>query len=170
MAGTRMELGEAGNARLEALTRAGGTAESISATLRAEGWPVSRATVQRRMAEIRGPVRPSRAAAKALHVPASPGAERLPETPEDVPEGASLPELAALLARCKAALSAAEEAGNLPLVGQMIRVAAAISETMRKATPPERPDPNDAPDMVAMGAEVAKRLHKMVDLVADEQS
>lgn len=168
MATTRMQLGEAGDARLRALTRAGGTAVSVSATLRAEGWPVSRATVQRRMQELRGKVRPGRPNAKPqrpVAPVAAPEATPLPSEPEDVPDGASLPELAALLERCKAALTAAEDEGNLPLVGQMIRVAAAITETMRKATPPARPDPNDSPDMVALGKAVAERVHEMIAMV-----
>jgi hypothetical protein len=118
------------------------------------------------MREIRGPVQSPRPGAP---VPASVKAAQapLPASPEDIPEGASIPELMSLLERCKSALKQAEDAANLPLVGQMIRVAASLSETIRKATPPKQADPNDALDMVALAAEVRRRWHEMVDLVAD---
>ena len=99
--------------------------------------------------------------------PAPESRPELPRTPDDIPEGATLPELQELMTRCKAALSSAEAEDNLPLVGQMIRVAASLAETIRKATPPERPDPNDNPDFQKLGAQVAERLHKMIDAVTE---
>ncbi len=36
-------------------------------------------------------------------------------------------------------------------------------EAKRKATPPDVPDPNDEPDMISLGAQVAARLHKMAE-------
>lgn len=139
----------------------GEPAQQIAAAI---GGGVSPATIGRRMREIRGPVQSPRPKAKstiaASDVP-------LPVSPDEIPEGASLPELTKLLERCKAALSSAEKAQNLPLVGQMIRVAASLSETIRKATPPKRVDPNDAPDMVALRIEAARKWHEMIDLVAE---
>lgn len=165
MARKRTELSADVEARIEALMRSGGTAEGIASQLRAEGVALSRATIGRRLRELRGPVA-TRATTKVAP-PSAPDSEPpLPTSPEDIPSDASLPELADLLRRAKVLLAEAEAAKNLPLAGQMIRVCSQLAETIRKATPPERPDPNDSPDMVALGKQVAERLHKMVDLVA----
>jgi hypothetical protein len=40
---------------------------------------------------------------------------------------------------------------------------------MRKAAPPPKADPNEAPDMVKLGAEVSERLHKMVRLLVGKK-
>ena len=160
MARKRIEIGASAEGQIRALMTRGGTVESITASLHASGLTgVSKATVARRMAEMRsgGATRPP---------PPPPESEpELPTSPEDIPSGASVPELANLLDRCKAALAQAEADQNLPLVGQMIRVAASLAETMRKATPPERQDPNEHPDMVKLGEEWEARMHKMIDLV-----
>lgn len=128
----------------------------------AVGGVVSARTIGRRMREVRGPVK-ARTGSKPEPLDAAP----LPAAPDEIPEGASLPELLGLLERCKTALAQAEADKNLPLVGQMIRVAAQLSETIRKATPPKQVDPNDAPDMVALRVEAARKWHEMIDLVAD---
>ncbi len=47
----------------------------------------------------------------------------------------------------------------------MGRLELQIQVEMRKATPPAVPDPNDDVDMRKLGAEVAARLHKLVDQV-----
>jgi hypothetical protein len=133
------------------------------------GCDMSRATLARRMREKRGAVGPPQVQgprAKPKPADLAVSGDPLPEDPDEIPEAATVPELTQLLARCNEALRKAEVAGNLPLVGQMIRVAASLAETIRKATPPERADPNEHPDMVDMGKRVAERLHKMVDLVA----
>lgn len=133
------------------------------------GGAVSPATVSRRMREVRGSVKTPRGRSSAASTGAPPttDAAPLPASPAEVPEGATLPELQSLLTRCKVALTNAEASENLPLVGQMIRVAAQISETIRKATPVKQVDPNDGPDMVALRVEAARKWHEMVDLVAD---
>lgn len=158
----RTELGPDVEARIASGIQRGETAEQIA---RAIGTSISSRTIGRRMREIRGPVQSPRPGAAPVPPPSAPAP--LPTSPEDIPEGASLPELMSLLERCKTALGQAEFEKNLPLVGQMIRVAASLSETIRKATPPKQADPNDAPDMVALRVEAAKRWHQMVDLVAD---
>lgn len=158
----RIALGSDVEARIALGVKRGETHAQVT---KAIGASISSRTIARRMREIRGPVQAHRSGSR----PSAPSAHAapLPTSPDEIPEGASLPELTGLLDRCKAALTQAELDENLPLVGQMIRVAAQISETIRKATPPKQADPNDAPDMVALRTEAARRWHEMVDLVAD---
>lgn len=165
MARKRTELGPDVEARIAALTTQGWPAERIASDPIVSAAGVSGRTIGRRMRELRGNVS-SRAVSKASVVPPPDSSPPVPTSPEDIPDDASLPELADLLRRAKLLLAAAEAEKNLPLAGQMIRVCSQLAETIRKATPPERPDPNDSPDMVALGKQVAARLHKMVDLVA----
>jgi hypothetical protein len=119
-------------------------------------------------ARARATKRPTATSAKPKRAARSPVASTLPTSPEEIPDAASLPELLGLLERCKKALALAENDQNLPLIGQMIRVAAQLSETIRKATPPEPADPNDAPDMIALRVEAARKWHEMIDLVAGD--
>lgn len=178
MARKRIALGSDVESRIAEGIRRGETAEHIAAAI---GGSVSPSTVSRRMREQRGSVKArrhnakpaSKPAARAVTTatarPAPPAShEALPASPDDIPEGATLPELQSLLERCKAALALAEREQNLPLVGQMIRVAAQISETIRKATPPKQADPNDSPDILALRVEASRKWHEMIDLVADE--
>lgn len=161
----RTELGSDVEARIALGVKRGETAGEIA---KAIGSAVSARTIARRVREIRGPVqspRPRTSSGSSAEAPAP-----LPTSPDDIPDEASLPELYALLERCKTALARAETEANLPLVGQMIRVAAQLSETIRKATPPKQADPNDAPDMVALRVEASRKWHEMIDLVADGQS
>jgi hypothetical protein len=159
----RTELGSDVEARIALGVRRGETAAQIT---RAIGGAVSSRTIGRRVREIRGPVQAHRPSVRSAPTEAAPAS--LPSAPDDIPDEASLPDLYALLERCKTALAQAEADRNLPLVGQMIRVASSLSETIRKATPPKQPDPNDAPDMVALRVEAARKWHEMIDLVADE--
>lgn len=161
----RTHLGPDVERRIVEGIKRGETGKQIAVAI---GSVVSASTVERRVREIRGPVqtpRTKRAKAPTRKSTAQPVS--VPTSPDDIPEGASLPELVGLLERCKAALKQAETDKNLPLIGQMIRVAAQLSETIRKATPPKQADPNDAPDMVALRAKAAEKWHQMVDLVAD---
>jgi hypothetical protein len=162
MARTRTELTPDQDARIAEGVRRGETAERVAAAL---GGVVSGRTIGRRMKELRGPI-VSRASSS------SPSEARpvdpVPTSPEDIPDGATLPELADLLRRAKVLLAAAEDDENLPLAGQMIRVCGQLAETIRKATPPTQADPNDSPDMVKLGAEVEARFFKMIELVAEE--
>lgn len=162
MARKRTELGPAVETRIVALMRTGKTAEIIAAQLSADGVSVSRATVGRRMKELSGRVVEERA---KVHVPAPPPPD-LPASPEEIPEGASLTQLDGWIRQAESAINTAESEGDLALMGTLLRVAASLAETRRKATPPERQDPNDSPDMIAMAKQVGERLHKMVDLVA----
>ncbi len=171
MARRETKLGAAAEARIAEGVQRGERAEDVAAAL---GGVVSLSTVGRRMRKLRGPLKAPRYNAKSAttrrrnkSATTTKVEPPLPTTPEEIPEGASLPELTRLYARCETALAQAEKAENLPLVGQMIRVAAQLSETIRKATPPKQADPNDAPDMIALRAEAARMWHEMIDLVAD---
>ncbi len=94
-------------------------------------------------------------------------ADGLPGADEDIAQ-ADAGTLDRWLARAEAAGRKAATMGNLAAVGQMGRLAVTLQEAKRKATPPAAPDPNDDVDMVRLGADVAERLHKMVDLVVGE--
>jgi hypothetical protein len=164
----RIDLGHEVEGQIRALMARGGTVESITAALVAGGVKgASSATIGRRMRELRGEVNAGRAERLANSRPplASTPPPPIPSAPEEIPEGASLSELASLRTRCKEALDMAEAESDLKLVGQLIRVQASLEDLIRKATPAKAADPNDSPDMAKLGAEVAERLHKMVDLV-----
>ncbi len=182
MARSRMQLGEAGDARLQALVRAGETAERIAATMTAEGWPMSRATADKRKRELKGAVRlrgPSAATTRPVAGVSVGGVGEgqsdgagaslpalMAELQEAAEGGAPLARLAEILVRAtRATVTAAEDVGNLPAIFAGLRVQQQAIETMRKATPPERPDPNESPDMVATGKAARDRLHDMVALV-----
>lgn len=160
----RTELGPDVEARIALGIKRGETAAQVS---KAIGGSISMRTIGRRMREIRGPVQSPRPGAQLASAPPDTPVDALPTSPDEIPEGASLPELQNLLARCKVALAQAEKDKNIPFVGNMLRVAAQLSETIRKATPPKQSDPNDAPDMVALRVEAARKWHEMIDLVAD---
>lgn len=159
----RSELGPGTEARIVALMRAGGTADSIAAQLGAEGVKASRATIGRRMQELKGKV----SAARAERFQAAPPVEAapLPPSADDIPEGASLEMLDRWLATAKRMGEIAESEGDLDALATAGRLSVSLLEAKRKATPPTRPDPNDNPDMVKLGGEVAARLHKMIDQV-----
>lgn len=98
MARQKTELGAATEKRMKALLARGGTAESITKELRAAGLKVSRATIGRRMRELRGAVRVGRVAKRPKEVapespPAPPSAGTdipLPASPDAIPEGLSV--------------------------------------------------------------------------------
>lgn len=168
MARKRTDWGERADQRLTELLRRGGTAESIAAALAADGIAVSSRTIGRRMKEIRGPVAAPRVTS-AGRVESAVARVAVDAIPEDVPENTPLGQLDAWIEQVGEAIDKVAPGSideNLPLFGQLIARAAALSETRRKATPPSRPDPNESPDMRKLAKEVAERLHKMVDLVA----
>lgn len=164
MARKRTELGHDVEARIAAGIRRGETAEQVAAAL---GGVVSGRTIGRRMRELRGPVTAGRsvAATTSASAASAPPASPLPPSPEEIPEGATLTQLDGWISQAEAAIDKAELDENLPLLGQMLRVAASLAETRRKATPPAKADPNDSPDMVKLAAEVAKRLHLFVEIL-----
>lgn len=170
MARKPTDLGPAADGIIVGGLSKGHSPEKVHAALVAAGAPdITVRTVARRMAALRPDVLAGRAARReAVALPPETGAgAALPASPDEIPANASLTELDALRARCRKALDDAEMDGDLKLVGQLIRVASALEDMIRKATPRPAADPNEQPDMVRMGAEVAERLHRMVDLIVD---
>lgn len=171
MARKRTDHGSDFDTKVEALMRRGGTAESIAAALSAGGVDVSSRTVGRRMRELRGPVAAPRAFAAPQRRAATAARDVVEDVPEEIPETTPLGQIDAWLALVteaidKVAPGAIEE--NLPLFGQLIARAAALSETRRKQTPPTKADPNDHPDMIRLATEATERWREMVALVVGE--
>lgn len=163
MARKRTELGPTLESRIVALMRAGGTADSITSQLGAEGVGASRATIARRMQELRGQVKAARA--ERMAAPVVVEDETLPGSPDAIPEGTDLATLDRWLQTAERMGEAAEADGDLQALAAAGRLSASLLEAKRKATPPSRPDPNENPDLIKLGKQVAERLHKMIDQV-----
>lgn len=164
MARKRKELGAEGERRLVELARAGGTAEGIAASLRAMGLTVSRSTVGARMAELKGKVKGGRRAMPRGGAAKASGEEPpLPPSPDAIPEGADPGTIDRWIKRAEELAEIASNAGEVDGFVKMGRLSTALLEHKRKATPPPAPDPNESPDMVALAADVARRLHTMID-------
>ncbi len=170
----RIELSAAAEDQMRALMAKGGTVESISKALRAGGASeASPATIARRMAEVRSSVNAGRVARReaATPPPPSPPAEpepALPSSPDDIPEGTGLETYDRWLARAERMAVDAEIDGDLKAIGNAGRLVGFLLEAKRKATPKPVADPNEHPDMVALGAQVEERFLKMIDLVLEE--
>lgn len=171
----RIELGPAAEDMIRVLLAKGGTVESITAALRAGPAPAaSPATVGRRMAEVRESVNKARSArrgatAAASRAPAATEPEPdLPQRPEDIPEGSCAEDYDRWIARAEKMADDADVDGDLKAIANAGRLVGFFMSEKRKATPKAKEDPNDAPDMVALGAQVEERFLKMIDLVLEE--
>ena len=174
----RIELGPDADVMIRSLLAKGGTVESITAALRAGPVPdAAPATVGRRMAEVRADVNKGRserrgaAAAVAPVVPPSapaPIEPDLPRSAEDIPENASLADYDRWIARAEKMADDADVDGDLKAIANAGRLVGFFMAERRKATPEAKEDPNDQPDMIALGADVERRLLKMIDLVLEE--
>ncbi len=181
MARKRIEMSTTAIDEIRTLMASGGTVESITAALRAGSFPeAAPATVGRRMAEMRDDVNAGRVARReaGAGVP-GPGLVRLrpevsepepalPTKPEDIPEGTGLETYDLWLKRAERMADDAEMDGDLKALGNAGRLVGFLLEAKRKATPKPVADPNAAPDMVALGAQVEERFLKMIDLVLEE--
>lgn len=173
MARKRNNFTQSTQARILALMGAGGTADSIAKQLTAEGVEgASRATVGRRMRELEGLERksaPRRPPASSPRAPADAslgaGEIALPETPEDIPAGTALEMYDLWLKRAEEMYEDAQGRKDFDGVVKAGRLSQMYLEGKRKATPIKEDDPNDHPDMIAMGARVATELHKLIDKV-----
>jgi hypothetical protein len=169
MARKKNELGDAVSDRILALMQAGGTAESITKQLRAEGVKkISRATIGRRMTELRPKVKKARAAALAKGSPRTKAP--LPSSPEEIPEDADLATIDEWLRDAKAMADAAYAAGDLDGFGKMGRLSSAFIIAKIKATPPKPPDPSERPDMIASRERARDEFHKLVKRVLPTKS
>lgn len=165
---TKREFSAKVEAQITALMTAGGTAQAISKVLVAAGVKgASPATVGRRMRELRtGPPAPragSRAELRAAYAAPDAGDSPMPTSPEAIPEGTALSQIERWLKRAEAMGKKAVAKGDLAGMGQMGRLTSALLEAKRKATPPEKDDPKDNPDMASAAARARSLLHKYID-------
>jgi hypothetical protein len=159
----RNELGPNVEGQIAEFMKVGRTAQHIFETLSAQGVRgISVATITRRMREIRAGLRSSRAAPSA---PESSEDLDLPESPESIGADTPLEILDQWIAHVARLGRKAAAADDLDGIGKMGRLSAALLEARRKATPPPVADPNDSPDMVALGALVAEKFHSMISRV-----
>lgn len=170
MARKRTQFDASTDQQIAAMMAKGMPAEAISAALTAAGVKgASRPTIGRRMVEMRAGVNASIAArAKASKPPkgkpAPAPAHVEPPTPDEIAT-ATPDKLSQWVLETKAAADAAKDEGDLSQYGGLMRVSVAIQEAIRKATPLPVHDPADDPDMRAMAAATAARLHLMADQV-----
>lgn len=195
MARNRTNHGTDVEAQIAKMAGLGWTAEHIAKILKSKGVKgVSRATIGRRLRELRGKVRVGRAASspkskakpaatktRARAAAAEVAEPTSPQPPvtfidppdldidlsdisdDEIPEGLSLDLLHRLRTKADRAASAALGAKDLATFAAMGRLVTSLSEAIRKATPPEKPDPNDNPDMVAAAKRARELLHRRVD-------
>lgn len=172
----RIDHGTDGQAKIALLMAGGHGADRIAAEL-----GVSTATAKRRMREIKGVVtevkaegrQARRSAARAPRPapiapsPALPAV--LPSTDGDedadisIPDGSSLEQIDRWLkvAEDEAEAAAGDEDPDNHI--KWVRLATALIEAKRKASPIPKPDPNEHPDMIAAAARVRKRWHDLAN-------
>lgn len=115
--------------------------------------------IQRRMREYRlGLKKP------AYPTPAS--SPPLPQTPNEVPENATVELYNDWIDQAQRLTKIAEANDDLEGFAKMARVASQLIAAKIKATPPDAPRPEDNPDMVALGKLATSKLHSMVEKVA----
>lgn len=133
----------------------GDSADAISKAL---GGVVSRATVGRRMSEMRY---------GAGDVPAGPAEAELPEDPENVPADTDPATVDKWIARVEKLAQVAELHQDAKRLGELGRLANTLFEAKRKATPIAKVDPNDAPDMIAAKEEARAAFRKLAKQAAE---
>lgn len=141
--------------------RGGRTADQITQALAADGHDVSRATVTRRMRELRGQVNAGRASAMS--------AAETEDVPDVIPEGASLSLVDKWIPKVEAAAEAAELEGDLATFANLTAKLVTLLEHRRKAAPPPKSDPNEHPDMIAAARRAREALHKLIASSAEPQ-
>lgn len=149
----RTELPADVEAEIKARIERNESAETIFAAVHGA---LSTATIDRRKREYRNPgtkTKPSRP-------PAVPEAA---EVPDEIPEGTPLEMIDRWIARVEKGATAAEAAGNLPALSSLAMRAASLAEARRRAVPIPKPDPNDDPDMKALGEQAEKRFFALID-------
>lgn len=96
---------------------------------------------------------------------ASVDAPPLPPSADDVPDDADPTTIDRWIEMADKAGRQAEARGDLAGIGAMGRLLARLMSDKAKFAPPEEPDPNDNPDMKALGARVAEKMHELIDKV-----
>lgn len=166
MARKRTVWPESVDAQIRGMMAQGGTAESISQALTAQGVPgASRPTIGRRMQEIRGTIHAPRSPSMASADPPPDSDLDVSDVPDEIPDGTPLDRLDRWLSKVNGAIEAAEAAKNYPLLGQLIARGTALQDARRKAAPPPKVDPNANPDMLAAKERARKEFHRLVEQV-----
>ncbi|MCL2777730.1 MAG: hypothetical protein FWD73_06970 [Polyangiaceae bacterium] len=168
MARKRTVYGPDVEAKIRSGLERGQPAEAIAKELTAAGVKgASRATIDRRMREMRGRTASPRLflgrRVAASDVPSPP----LPESPEDIPSDADPDTIGRWIALAEQKGQDAANRGDLAGFGAMGRLAATLLEHRRKAAPPPRVDPNERPDMIAAKERARADFHRLIDRVAN---
>lgn len=95
--------------------------------------------------------------------PPSPPVDEPAPALDVIPDDADIATLEALQRKYEAMSKTAEADGNLQLFIALQRLIRDVLDRKRKWQPPPVEKPEDNPDMVRLGEEVAERLHKLVD-------
>lgn len=141
-------------------------ARGIDADTIAAETGLSKRTAERRIKEHKPTVNAARAP-KIKTPPAADSGPPLPASADDIPADASMETLLHFRRIARVSIDAASDEGDLKLLGTLINTAGAVEDRIARRTPRPVDDPNDAPDMVALGREVAERLVKAIDLVTE---
>jgi hypothetical protein len=163
---SKTDLGPAISARIIELRSSGGTAASIADELARLGVQgVSRATIGRRLRELDADIKAARAAAgeaASARAAGNPDAP-LPETTDEIPDGATLSQINAWIVQVETAATAAEAAADHKQLCSLLRVAGALGELRRRSTPLPKPNLNEYPDMIEAAKRCRERLHKLIE-------
>lgn len=171
MARKRNDYGPDGEALIKAHMARGGTVLSITQALRAGPVPTATtATVHRRMKELRHEVHEARLARRreATTDSIDSSGEELPTSPDQVPDGATTADYDRWIARAERMADDADAEGDVKAAAVAGRLVGFFMAERRKAAPEPIVDPDDHPDMVAMGAEATSRLERLCEMVVEE--
>lgn len=95
--------------------------------------------------------------------PPAPGADTLPEVPNDIPAGADVALVDRWIKLVEDAAQDARNVDNMTAFASLTAKLVSLLEHRRKVTPIPKDDPNDNPDMIALGEQVWQRLQKALD-------
>ncbi len=85
------------------------------------------------------------------------------EVPVTIPDGTDPGQVSRWLASTEKMLAAAEAAKEIGHYNSLMSRYLGLLEYVRKSAPPPKVDPNENPDMIALGDQVWARLCKMLD-------
>lgn len=171
MARKRIEISHETEGLIRSLLARGGTVESVLKALRGAGVTnISKPTLARRMAEMRGGVnaeRAERAAARRAVQPTSPrpvparppaDARPFPMTPEEIPIDASEDELRWYEENAKKHADDAAAEGDLKAWGNLARVGMAARQLRLREAPVPKENLDERPDFIKLAAEVEEKF------------
>lgn len=151
--------------KIKAARSRGRTAKQI-----ADELGVSESTVARFVRTLPGTSSPVTAGASLRAEYARAVAEGEDEEPEselpgedEIPEHVDLRQIDGWLQRAEKLGKIAFAKGDVESLGKMGRLAKALLEAKRRATPPEKEDPKDNPDRAKFAKESVAKLHRYID-------